>query len=478
MKGTTIPLLAALIAAFLLGPRAAAEDDLAPKLRGALLRVHSTSQGWQIASPWNKSNPGSGAQRGVMVRPGLVLTPVGSLANCIMVEVSEANSARRYPASLVHVDYAANLALVKVEDEALNARLVPLPVGEPITIDDEFEIWQLGGAELLERATGRVQAVHPSGPRLELTMKTTLGDNGDGQVALKDGKVVGLVTRTNPGRQEGTLLALETIRHYLDDYDSKDYRGFGSGGLHTHDLLRDDLKAWYRVPEGRHGVGVSRVLPGRTGDGAVKERDVILTLSGYALDDEGMFVHEKHGRLHFSYLLYGTTHPGDLIPATILRDGAEVEVKLPVKGWPYEEQQIPMDVMDRRPPFLVVGGLVLLELSRRSPAGGSTLRQYQARAMWDPPDDRLRIVYASRVLSDLSNKGLDELGNLAILTVNGERIRQLSDVVEALKKPMDGFHVFTFEDLAPPFVIKAAELEAIDKRIAERYRIPELFFLE
>ncbi|MCU0726288.1 MAG: serine protease [Planctomycetes bacterium] len=478
MKRSTILTLAALAAALLPGPRAAAGEDLAPKLRGALLRVYSTSQSWQVASPWNKSNPTSGVQRGVMVRPGLVLTPIGSLANCIMVEVSEANSARRYPASLVHVDYAANLALVKVADESLSTRLAPLPVGEPITIDDEFEIWQLGGAELLERATGRVQAVYPSGPRLELTIKTTLGDNGDGQAALKDGQVVGLVTRTNPGRQEGTLLSIETIRHFLADFDSGDYRGFGSFGFHTHQLLRDDLKAWYSVPEGRHGVGVSRVLPGRTGDGAVAAGDVILSLAGYELDDEGMFVHEKHGRLHHSYLLYGTTHPGDLIPAKILRKGEEIEVKLPIRGWPYEEQRIPMDLMDRRPPFLVAGGLVILELSRRSPAGGSTLRQYQARAMWDPPDDRKRIVYLSRVLADLSNKGLDELGNFAILTVNGERIRQLPDVIEALKKPMGGFHVFTFEDLAPPFVIKASELETIDKRIADRYKIPELFFLE
>ncbi len=62
--------------------------------------------------------------------------------------------------------------------------------------------------------------------------------------------------------------------------------------------------------------------------------------------------------------------------------------------------------------------------------------------------------------------------------MNGVRITRIEDVAEALKTPVNGYHVFKFEGVVSDFVIKADDLEAIDKRIAERYRIAELRYLE
>ena len=49
--------------------------------------------------------------------------------------------------------------------------------------------------------------------------------------------------------------------------------------------------------------------------------------------------------------------------------------------------------------------------------------------------------------------------------------------VSALGKSPDGYHVFTFEGIEPDFVIEADQLDEIDKRISERYRIPEMRYL-
>jgi hypothetical protein len=97
--------------------------------------------------------------------------------------------------------------------------------------------------------------------------------------------------------------------------------------------------------------------------------------------------------------------------------------------------------------------------------------------MWDPPGERKRIVFASRVLADPANKGHDEVGTTAVLTVNGKKITRIQDVAEALKAPVRGFHVITFEEIENDFVIEADKLEEINARIAERYRIPELSYL-
>ena len=75
------------------------------------------------------------------------------------------------------------------------------------------------------------------------------------------------------------------------------------------------------------------------------------------------------------------------------------------------------------------------------------------------------------------NKGLDEIGSVSILKVNGMTITQMEDVATALKTPVRGFHVFEFEGIEKDFVVKADKLAEIDKRIAERYRIAEPIYL-
>jgi S1-C subfamily serine protease len=474
-----LAVLLPVMALFAASPLALAqEEDLAPRLRAALVKVHWTRQGWDTSSPWNKSRPSNSWARGVMIRPGLVLMPSSGLQDTLMIEVSEANSARRFPASLVHVDYGIGLALVKLEDEEMLARMKPLSVGDPVTIDDEFEVWQIGQSELVERYTGHVMKVYSIGQKLQLTVKTTLADGGNGQVALKDGKIIGLVTYTRSSRQEGRLLSVESLQHFLRDYESGKYRGFGAGGVWWHKLLRDDLRTHNMVPADAHGILVSHVVPGHTGHGAVWPGDVITHLAGHELDDEGMFKHPKHGRLGVDYLLRGSTHPDDRVPAKILRKGEPKDVSIPIHDWPLDEQLVPMNNYDRRPPFMVVGGLVILELTQRSGVGDYGLRKYQERAWWDPPGERKRIIYGSRVLDDPANKGLDDIRSAGVATVNGKKITRMRDVAEALLTPLGEFHVFVFEGLDKPFVVKAADLEEINDRIAKRYKIPEMSYIE
>lgn len=477
MKTSMVPaLLLTLVLMLLLPTPAQAEGDLEPKLRAALVRVYVETQDWPVTSPWQKGAPRSRVQRGVVVRPGLILTPASGIADHIMIEVSEANSARRYPASLELVDYGANLALIRVEDPDFALRLKPLELHDPITIDDDFEIWQLGGSNLLERYTGHVQKVYTETPRLMLKVKTNLADGGDGQAVIKDGKLAGLVRATDTRRQEGSVTSVETINHFLKDFDSGKMVGWPGSGLWTLDLLRDDLREFLLVPDDAHGVAVLRVIEGKTGSGVVQAGDVITHLSGFDIDDEGMYLDPVHGRLHMSNLLYCAPYAGDKLTAKILRQGKPMDVEIPVPSWPPDEMRIPANYNDRRPPYILVAGLVLLELSRSSPTGDSQLRQYQMRVYWDPPMERKRIVYASHVLPDPANKGMDEIVRTAILTVNGKTITRIEDVAEALSTPLDGWHVITFEGVAKPFVVKAAELDEINQRILETYRIPELFY--
>ncbi len=462
-------------------PLQAKDDDLAPKLRGALVRLHVTSQSYETSAPWKLGRDYTRTARGVVVGPGQILCKSSTVSSQRMIEIGLANSARRYPGKLLHVDRDIGLALVGYDDEHLKKSLAPLPLGEPVKLDDEFEIHQLGRDNIPERYNARVIRASASSSGLDLLLKTTCSDSGDGQVALKDGKVVGLLTSTYGSRQQGTILSIETLRQYLDDFNSKAYRGRPGPGFWTHQLLREDLRTYYGLAENQHGIAVSRTGPGRTGDGVLEPGDVILGLDGYDLDDEGKFVHELHGRLSSSYLTSGRRHAGDRIKAKILRKGVETEVEFELKGEKPDEKRVPLGWGGARPQFMMVGGLVLLELTSNSgvsrSSGGVLLRRFRERAHWDPPGKRRRVIYVDRILQDKSNKGFERIRHQPIKTINGIEILDFKSVPKALATPEGAYHVFRFDGLESDLVIPADELEAINKRIAEKYKVTRLRFL-
>ena len=478
-------LTAALAAATLLFAPATthAEDaELAPKLRAALVRIFVTSQSYETSAPWKLGRAYTRSGRGVVVGEGQILCEAGLVASQRMIELQLANSARKYPAKLLHVDRTVGLALIGYDDEHLVKTLAPLPLGEPVKLDDTFDIHQLGNDNIPERYDARVIRARASSSGLELQLKTTCSDTGNGQAAVMGGKLVGLLTDTYASRQQGTIRAIESIRQYLDDYNGEGpYRGKPGPGFWTHQLLREDLRTYYGLAENQHGIAVSRVVPGRTGDGVLKDGDVVLAIDGFDIDDEGKFVHDLHGRLGSSYLLGGRRLAGDVVKMKLLRDGVETEVEVELKGQKPDEKRIPEGWGAERPQFMVVGGLVLLELTSsssisRSP-GGVLLRRFRERANWDPPGKRRRVIYVDRILKDKATKGFEDVYHRPIKTINGIEILDFKSVPKALETPEGGYHVFRFDGLETDIVFRADELETINKRIADKYKVTRMRFL-
>jgi len=472
-----IPILLILLA---LAPLAVAED--AAKLRASLVDIDVAAQSWDRDSPWQKRAVQNRSGQGVVVAPATVLTLARLVVDAQVVEVSLANSARRYPARVKHLDLATGLALVEIMDKELRESLAPMPVGEPAKLDDEFDIYQLGSGNMLQRYTGRVVSAMADGPRLVLRVNATLPGAGDGQAAVRDGKLLGIVAAMARG-QEGMLLSVETIRRYLDDLGDGVYSGPPAPSLWTHGLLRDDLRAFYGVSADQHGIAISRIIPGRTGDGVLHENDVLLAVDGYDLDDEGKFMHEVHGRLDSDYLLQGSKNAGDKVHAKVLRGGKVEEVDLELRGEAAAETLVPDRPTGSRPEFLVVGGLVLFPLTKdtgfdRRTSGAILLRRYIEHAGWDPSPGRRQVVFVDHVLADVSNKGFEALSYAIVETVNGQRIGELADVAKALETPQGGYHVFRFEGVESDFVIHAGSLDEINRRIAKNYRVSRLRYLD
>jgi hypothetical protein len=64
--------------------------------------------------------------------------------------------------------------------------------------------------------------------------------------------------------------------------------------------------------------------------------------------------------------------------------------------------------------------------------------------------------------------------------VNGIKIKQIGDILTALKTPVDGFDVFRFDDgqAIREIVLDASTIDSVNGEIMARYHIPADHFLD
>ncbi len=168
----------------------------------------------------------------------------------------------------------------------------------------------------------------------------------------------------------------------------------------------------------------------------------------------------------------------------ILRDGKIQDLTYRLPKADFRKQLVPDQVFDQDPEYLIVGGLVFQPLTdaflrswgpeweRRSPF---RLFYYNHQ---HPTPERPSLVLLSQVLPDVYNLGYQDLKFLVVSEVNGTKITRLPELREALKNPVDGFHVIEFvqSDSLRTLVLDADDQQPATRRVLARYGIARDYF--
>lgn len=241
---------------------------------------------------------------------------------------------------------------------------------------------------------------------------------------------------------------------------------------------------------GQSGVLVKSVDPTTPNAEAFKTGDVILSLDGISIGNDGCVPFAcgstKHDRVPFPYLAIDK-FVGDAMDARILRDGAEQVCKLHLCA---HEPLVPIE---KEAPWLldyvVIGGLVFVGLSRQylRSTFGDKWRKERCGGLGELLDSRPRecgdeqVVVLSYVLAHTVNLGFQDVRNtrLKSLLVDGSlvRVRNLRHLSELVKASKDKYLRFELVHKGPGFTpeILVLEREAIDKAekdILRRNKIP------
>jgi S1-C subfamily serine protease len=457
-----------------------------------VLRVNVTSQAWELIRPWAKRPPVTRRAIGAVIRGGHVLVTADLVQNATYVELEVPEGGNRAPASLVAVDYDANLALVKCDDAAFMAGLPELETGASVA-GASLSALQLESTGALLKTPGTLTTVEASGYSLGSAFLVYRGtfqlqsrDNSFTLPVLSDGKLTGVVMRYDAGTNSADMIPAPLIQHFLKDAADGKYEGFPRGGFAFSPMRDPALRKYSKVPTNETGgIYVTKVFPGMAASKAgLRKGDVVTAIDGNKLDQDGNYEDPAYGKVNFVNLITINKFEGDPVKVEYYRDGSRLEAILNVSKRPLSSYVSEPYQFDRAPNYMIVGGFMIQELSRqylkefgsewqkRAPRRLVYLDQFQDDLFEDGKVPK--IVFVSRVLPTPYTVGYEQIAFSVITRVNDKKIDALTDVAAALREPVGGFHKIEFERDPGTIYLDAAELRSINSAVQGTYKISEL----
>ena len=464
----------------------AAIQSMAP----SLIRVTATSQGHIFHRPWQQRRPVTRTAIGVVVEGGRVLVQAALVADHRYIELETIDSQVKQPARVVVVDYESNLALVEPADSTFLSGYQPLKPADAVAVGDQLVVVQVKPNGDIVPGGGQVTAIDLSAYlpghyfltyRLDNTLQFRY--NNLSLPVIKGRRLAGLLLRQSGNDRSIEAVSLPVISHFLEDAGQGEYQGFPTAGFSYGPIVDAQLRRFIGLPESLTGIYVQKVLKGSPADQAgIKTGDVIVSMGGNNVSNTGRYDHPVYGQTSLIHLIRAQYFVGDAVPLEIYRDRQIIETTITLDHRRPDEYLVPPYSFDQRTDYLVVGGLILVELSVPylqeygndwvDTAPVDLMFYSQNQDYLNGENGREKIVLISGIIPTPETIGYENLSDLELLQVNGQPVGKLADVKSALQKPLKGFHKFEFKQTPKTIFLDANRVDQINQLIQQNYRIP------
>ena len=364
-------------------------------------------------------------------------------------------------ATVAAVGNDCDLAVLSVADPAFARGLKPLAFGDLPRSGSRVLTYgfPLGGQDVSSTAgiVSRIESrgyVH-SGIDAHLVVQTDAAINpgNSGGPVVQDGRVVGVAFQGYPGLRQHGLLHPGARRPPLPrEPERRPLRRLPRlGPRHDARSSRRPIGASVGCPRDRSGVVVDQVAPGGTAYGVLRPGDVILSVEGPPVANDGT---DPLGdaRVTFEHALrHETGGAGGADHGVARRQGADpprhlariarFENREPLRGGaPLRRLRGARLHAARRRAAQDVGAE--LDQDRRTATSSGTTSSGRRR---DPRTADREVVVLTRVLRHAANSQSRLSGPVAVDKINGIPIRSLADVVAAFEGNRGRFHRLEFE---------------------------------
>jgi hypothetical protein len=448
----------------------------------AIIHIEVTSKAYNYIQPWERSER-KVYKSGVVVEGHQIITTADGLADQTLIRLKKQGDGLFSLGRVAWIDYQANLAAITTDEKDFWTGLQPARLADPVPITGQVRILRWND-DLLENRQGEIERLTVENSVLSfvsvpaLKIDSTIPGVGFGEAVTVGDKLIGLACAQ--GGDAVTAIPTSFIVPMLKAQQAKTYTGLGYFDF-TWDPVENPLNLDYlKLPGPARGVIIKEVglKPGVVS--LIHPRDVILQIDGHDIDAGGNYFDLQYKKLSLENLSSRGKWAGMDCKLKIWRDGKEQDIVYKLPKAEYTDELIPEELFDQDPEYVLAGGFVFVPLSEpylRS--WGPTWRQRAPfRLSYYDMDkvtpERPQRVVLSQVLPYPANIGYENMRNDVIDQVNGMKIKRISDIMTALKSPVNGFDVFKFEAGGPvrEAVLDASDIDQATQQIMAHYHIP------
>ena len=479
---------AGLLFAAFLAQASLAADKPAPAanssgtVENSVVKIFATTRGPDLPKPWTKASPREVTGTGIVIEGKRILTNAHIVLYSSQVLVQANQSGDKLPATVEYLAPGIDLAVLKLEDETFFETHPPLrrASARPQIKDNVLVYGFPTGGTSLSITKGIVSRIEFAGYNypvsgLRIQIDAAINPGNSGGPALVNDQVIGLAYSHLANTQNiGYIIPGEEIDLFLQDIADGHYDGKPGifDGFQT--LENPALRAYLKLDKTVQGLVVHDVA--KTDPAyPLKQWDIITSIGGTSIDNEGMIKLGDNLRVRFAYQVQHMTKEGK-VPLTILRAGQTLAIDLPVSA---DRPKLVPFLQGEYPPYFIFGPLVfsiatedfVSGLTAAVPTILTSLSNFGSplvtRRSDLPAFEGEQLVFiSSPFLPHKLSKGYGPPVLKVIDSINGIKIRNLAHLVTVLRDAKEEYIVMEYATrIAETMIFSRAETIAATEEI-------------
>jgi len=409
-----------------------------------------------FACPWRKSSQSSSTGTGFLTRGKWIVTNAHVVHRAVSVLVRATTGPPvKYSARVVSIGYPCDLAVLQVDDAFWQDKESLRLSSELPHLDDNVTCigFPVGGenVSVTRGVVSRIDVNNDGLLRAQIDAAINPGNSG-GPVLGAQGMVVGVATsHLKKASNIGYIIPTAVLEQFLLCLETPGCRYIGVASLgigNVQSLESPALRKQLGLQPGfTGGVRVPAVWPLGPSRGKLEVDDVLVSVEGNEIGQDGTVPLRGNERIHFSHLVTKHMAGRETVKLGVRRKGCDltIEIKLEPDRWLVPR----FDGLDAAPEYAIFGGLVFVPLSQ--PWAEHKVHDRSARVLVLQhfgvalPEEGRQIIVLSSVLAHQCNVGYHGLLCMALHSFNGAAIGNLAQLAQEVAASSQPTYTFEFQ---------------------------------
>ncbi|MDD3127378.1 MAG: serine protease [Candidatus Izemoplasmatales bacterium] len=479
-----IPLLLLAVSVIFVTVRAEEKNpqpDAETKDIQSVVKVFSVYSSPNYYQPWQNFQQRIKTGSGCVISGNKIITNAHITADQTFLMVRKQGDPKKYTARLIASGHECDLAILTVDEPGFFKDLPPMKLDELPQLQDTVHVlgYPVGGDNIsvTEGVVSRIEPVlynHSDKHLLAIQIDAAINPgNSGGPVINENGKIVGIAFQgLSQAQNVGYVIPVPVIRHFLKDLEDGKFDGYPELNFNMVNMENTDIRKWAKMDDSQSGVMISHLPPLDEKRNIFKVNDVILSIDGVNISNDGTVPFRANEVIYFENLIW-EKFIGDKCNFKILRDGKPMDIEYTLGP---SESLVRMRTFDKLPSYYIIGGLLFVPLNQ------NYLDSWNDE--WKAPRMLLNYLYygeitkkrdevavLSEVLADDVNMGYQQITYISVDSINGVKVKNLKHLIELIENSKERFIDIKLENKGR-VVMELSKMKEATPRILERYRIP------